>query len=346
MARTDPDHDEDIFHPEPIPRRRIPAAKAIAAAAVALLLLALLDADGLRQTANRLSDGKQKTAAVWTTKNVLQPVSHSLGLNQPRKWVNQALGVKSNKITNTNQVKLAPSTTVGNTTTTTEALPRPTPSHPLQVLVSGDSLSENLGPPLIDALGGKPAKVTQDSEIGTGLARPDVIDWPSRLADDMNKGHYDAVVLMFGGNDAQDLTGAGPDHSQTVGVGDRQAWSTEYERRIALVMNTITKANPKATLIWVGMPAITGGESPYLKELWPVMNSLVKREAAARPGNVVYVDAGQVLDGPGNSFQTYANDGGTQVQVRENDGVHFTITGGHRVIDKLVVPILAKRYRL
>jgi hypothetical protein len=352
MQTDDDEPNEDIFHPEPTPRRRTHATKAMAVAAIALVLAALLDADGLRTTAEHQNPGGTRSAAIWVTQNLVQPVSHALLLNRPREWIDSAIGVEDrHKITSTDAVRLAPTPTqppVGTTTTTTTMPSRiPTPADPLRVLVSGDSLSENLDPPLIDALVGKPANVNEDSEIGTGLARPDVADWPTKLAHDMQSGRYDAVVLMFGGNDAQDLFKRNADGSSTwVDIGNRAAWDVEYEKRIALVMDTILAANPMATIVWVGLPAMTGGVSPYLKQVWPAINALAAREAAARPKNVVYVDGGSVLDGPGNSFQTYANSGGSQVQVRESDGVHFTIAGGHRIVDQLVLPVLARRYHL
>ena len=342
------DHSEDVFHPEPIPRRRTSAARAMGVIVVALLVAALLDADGLRQTAERQKPGTTRDLAVWVTKHVVQPVSHATGLNRPRRWVNDALGVPNDThITDTRNVKLAPKVPAHRNgpppPPPTTIPPRiPTPAQPLQVLVTGDSLSENLFPPLVQDAGGKPVVVRQDSQIGTGLARPDVVDWPTRLANDMRGTPYDAVVVMFGGNDAQDLRTA----TGWVHIGDPEAWRLEYERRVALVMDTFIAANPRVTIVWVGMPAMNGG-SKYLPRLAPEINDLTRQEAAARPANVFFVDSGQVLDAPGGGFQTYAtNPDGTTVKVREGDGVHFTIPGAKRIIDQQILPLLTTRYHL
>lgn len=347
MATLEPDKPEDIFHPEPVPRRRTTAGRAMAVIAVALVVAALLDADGLRQTAESQKPGRTRDMAVWATKHVVQPASHAVGLNQPRRWINDALGVANKKhITDTRNVKVAPNTTrpagPQAVTTTTLALRTPTSADPLKVLVTGDSLSENLFPPLAQEATGKPIDVKQDSEIGTGLARPDVVDWPTRLAKDMSDQHYDVALVMFGGNDTQDLRTA----DGWVHIGDAEAWKLEYERRVALVMDTFIKANPKVTVVWVGMPAMAGGPK-YLPKLYPEINAIIQREAAARPNNVFYVDAGQVLDAPGGGFQAYAhNPDGSQVKVREGDGVHFTVAGAKRIIDQQIQPVLNRRYRL
>jgi hypothetical protein len=308
---------------------------------------ALLDADGLRQTAESQKPGRTRDVAVWATKHLVQPVSHAAGLNRPRRWINNALGVANERhITDTRNVRVAPRSTTPrgpqSTTTTTLALRTPTAADPLKVLVTGDSLSENLFPPLVDEASGRPIQVTQDSEIGTGLARPDVVDWPTRLAADMKHSHYDAVVVMFGGNDAQDLRTA----DGWVHIGDPDAWKLEYERRVALTMDTLILGNPKVTVLWVGMPAMTGG-SKYLPRLYPEINDIIKREAAARPTNVFYVDAGAVLDAPGGGFQTYLrNPDGSSTKVREGDGVHFTIPGAKRIVDERIAPIINQRYKL
>jgi hypothetical protein len=344
------DHGEDVFHPEPVPRRRTSAARAMVVVIVALVVAALLDADGLRQTAERQKPGTTRDFAIWATKHVVQPVSHATGLNRPRRWINEALGVANEPhITDTRNVRLAPATrppvvpdAAPPPPPTTLALRTPTAADPLKVLVTGDSLSENLFPPLVSVANGKPITVKEDSQIGTGLARPDVIDWPTRLGNDMRANGYDTVVVMFGGNDAQDLRTA----TGWVHIGDPDAWKLEYERRVALVMDTLIMGNPKVTIVWVGMPAMTGG-SKYLPRLAPQINDMVRREAAARPANAYFVDAGQVLDGPGGTFRTYAtNPDGTTVKVREGDGVHFTIPGAKRIVEQQVLPIVALRYHL
>ena len=126
MDLTEPDeHGEDIFHPEPVPRRRTSAARAMAVIAIALVVAALLDADGLRQTADRQPPGRTRDMAVWVTKHVVQPVSHAFGFNQPRHWINDALGVDAYGVKCTGTAAGSPlkkgSDTVGTCSVTTAA---------------------------------------------------------------------------------------------------------------------------------------------------------------------------------------------------------------------------------
>lgn len=344
--QTDADNG-DVFHPEPVPRRRVPAGKAMVVAMLALLLACLLDADGLHRTANRLSPGTEREVATFLTGSVLQPVSHTLRFNLPRKALVDALGhPDQHQITTTEHVKLAPPPTAAPqvpTPTTTPPPPPmriPTATDPLRILVAGDSLSIHLGPSLTTLTKNLPVTVNQDSVEGTGLARPDVVDWPTTLAADMAKYHAEVVVLMFGGNDDQSLrTPTG-----WVSYTDLPAWQVEYEKRIALVMNTLIQANPTVTIVWIGLPAM---RKAHLEQFRPIINGLVQREAAARPANVIYVDSGAALDGPDGSFQAYAVDpDGSRTNVREPDGIHFTQAGSNRIISQLVLPAFAKQRHL
>jgi hypothetical protein len=65
---------------------------------------------------------------------------------------------------------------------------------------------------------------------------------------------------------------------------------------------------------------------------YTIINDIVKQEAAKRPGKVVYVDLEAVLSPFGGGYAQYLpNDDGTIVQVRSNDGIHFTREGGDRI---------------
>ena len=104
------------------------------------------------------------------------------------------------------------------------------PSDQAALYVVGDSLSQTPGESVINQ-----ALATQsigilgipDTHVGTGLARPEVFNWPAYLAEAVARDHPDAVVLTIGSNDDQSLTGdgggesfAGPD------------WIAEYHRRV------------------------------------------------------------------------------------------------------------------
>lgn len=339
--------DGDVFPSEQTPRRRTPAGQALLVVVLTLVLTVVLDADGLVRTAERQPRGWTRSLSL-TLMHPIQDLSQALRLNRPREWLAEATGHEDDvRITPTKGVEVAPLTTppptngstVAPSSTTTTTLPAfrvPTAADPLRVLVVGDSLSGQLGPAMADELNGLPAAVTVDEEVGTGLARPDVVDWPSRLTEEVGRVQPEVIVLIFGGNDNQDLRTA----DGWVYISHFDEWKLEYQRRVAQIMNIV--AAPGRSVLWVGLPVM---DRPKLQAVVPTINELIQAEAAARPGLVTYVDPNLVLAGPGGSYAAYLPDGsGGQVRVREGDGVHPTRAGAARIARQLLDIFAAPRH--
>lgn len=334
---------EDQFPPEPTQRKRVPAGYAILVMLATLLVVVFLDADGLMTTAERQHQGLQRTLTVGVMRPI-RGVASLLGLTGPRAWVARVSGhSQSTGFSSTEGVRLAgqqrPSPTGGAAAATTTTIPSyrtPTRADPLRVLVAGDSLSGYLGPSLNTALSGLPATVTADQRVGTGLARPDVIDWPKELQNDMAADKPDVVVLFIGGNDDQDLrTPTG-----WIPIGQTAEWKAEYQRRIAQIMDIVAK--PGVSVYWVGLPAM--GKA-HLNEYVPTINSLIQTEANARPGSVTFVDSGKALNGPDGTFVTYLPDAnGRDVEVRAPDGVHPTPAGMDRIVSLFAPGLISLRH--
>lgn len=333
----------DQFPGEPTPRHRAPAGMAIVIMLATLVLTVFLDADGLTRTAERQHLGWQRTVSLWVM-HPIQDVSQALRLNRPRAWIASATGHDDNThITSTKGVKVAdgqptaPSHPGASTTTTTlPSFRRPTSGDPLRVLVAGDSLSGHLGPSLSSALAGKPATVDLDEHVGTGLARPDVVDWPTELRQDMTNTKPDVVVLIFGGNDNQDLRTA----TGWIPITHVAEWRAEYQRRIAQIMDIV--AQPGVSVYWLGLPVMA---RPSLQAVVPVINEMIAKEAAARPHSVTYVDPAPALSGPNGSFVAYLPDaGGQNVMVRESDGVHPTAAGMDRIVALFAPELIRTRH--
>lgn len=329
--------DERNFPPEPVARRRAPAAQAIVVVAISLLVGCLLNADRLDRTAHTQPFGWQRTLALDLT-GPLKSISHATYLNRPRKWLSKTAGnVDPPPPVDTKSVVTAPAR-IGTTPTTIPIpLRTPTAAAPVRILVAGDSLMGWIGPALDQGLRGKPARITEDWKIATGLARPDVTNWPAQLKSDMCKDDPEVVVLGFGGNDDQDMA----TDSGVVHVGTPE-WAAEYQRRIAQVLNEINPPAPAhpgdcaarrpRTVYWIGLPVVTKAS---LAAAEPAMATAVKREIAARPW-ARYVDTGPILT-PWGKYTEYLPDGhGALVKVREIDGVHPNLAGATRI----VVPVV------
>jgi uncharacterized protein len=307
------------------PRRTIPVAHVLLIGIIALVFGALLNAPGIRRTALGQDVGWQRDLATFFA-DPLYDVSHSLYLDRPRAGLQEVIGRGGN-----DDIDLSlPSPTVpAATTPTTKPLPKRafSPTHQAALYVVGDSLAQTPGESVINqALETQAVGIlgVVDTHVGTGLARPEIFNWPAYMADEVARDHPDAVVLTLGSNDDQSLTGdgggesfAGPD------------WITEYHRRVGGLMDTITGSG-QTTLFWVGIPPMRNTER--YDERYTIINDIIKAEAALRPGKVVFVDTSTVLSPPGGGYADYlANADGSVVQVRTGDGIHFTREGGDRI---------------
>ena len=306
-------------------RRPASAGHAILVVFVALVVAALVNANSLVESIQGQPYGTARTIGLALAKPA-RTISHWTGLDLPRDWIDQVVSTLT---------KPAPSATMGAglpPTTATTAAPAgasrpttappvrrvPTAEHPLKVWLAGDSLMGNIAQSFIEKVAGNSLiSATDDVQIGTGLARPDVYNWPAAVSAEMATADPDVVILVFGANDDQDMVTGG--HRFVL---QSLAWQQEYARRVDQVL--AATASPARQVIWLGVPAM---RRPRLNQTKDDINRVVQAAAAAHP-NVSYLDVGSLVDGPGNTFSTYRTGaGGQTVAVRDTDGIHLTLAG-------------------
>ncbi len=195
-----------------------------------------------------------------------------------------------------------------------------TVDEPLRVLLTGDSMMRELADAINDRAPTDLTNTRTEYRISSGLARPDFFDWPSQLARLMQSYRPEAVVVVFGTNDHQDMEAEG-----RVLRWDSEAWATEYGRRVGLVMDLL--ARPDVTITWVGLPAM---RQPEMSAAMDRLSDIYRRQAATRPW-VQVIDTGAVVETADGSYATgvpnrNGNGAGT-VTVRQPDGIHFSLDG-------------------
>ncbi len=320
-----PQHAHEIDDPA---RHTMAVGRVLIVMVTALLVGALLNAPGLRKTAFGQPLGWQRDVAVFIADR-LNDVSTTLLLSEPRAGI-QVLAGRSGD----DNVDLS--------------LPSPTrpadpdivwpppkiafsPTKPMRLAVAGDSLSVTPGESLINLAPGTGVILPTgevDGRISTGLARPEIFNWPAHLNEKLAGGGVDALVLTLGSNDDQALTGEG-------GVGPLLSpeWETEYRRRVGGLMDLVTNKGTK--LFWIGVPFMSNNERYDTR--YQFMNAIVRSEAEKRPGKVVYVDTNPVLSIFGGGYSQYLpGPDNTFVQVRTGDGIHFTRAGGDLVANAVL----------
>jgi hypothetical protein len=305
---------------------------------VCALVGGLLNAAGIRKTANGQPVGIRRDIARFFAEP-LYDISRTLQIDELRRALQAATGRSGDDDIQAalpdpisfDTRAVGPTTattgTTGTTgTTATTAPPRKrafTPAERMSLWIGGDSLSitpgqsfVNLAPTteVIDVVGN-----TVDGVVATGLARPEVYNWPDRMLEVIAADDPDVVVLTLGSNDDQTMTGDGG-----VGPFGSPEWITEYRRRVGGMMDVVTGEGTR-TMVWMGAPMMRNEERSETR--YRIINDIYREEAAARSGRVVYVD---IYDRFRNPDGTYADiiDG---VQVRTPDGIHFSREGGDQV---------------
>jgi hypothetical protein len=238
------------------------------------------------------------------------------------------------------------------TPTAPRATPRPTSSapptsavpgvrpisraHPLRLLVTGDSLPGYLGPELINELAQLgPVQGMVDVHDGTGLTRPDYVDWSLLARQQVAADKPDAVVVWIGGNDFQNMTLPGGQFFQA----GTPAWTREYERRAEICMR-IWAQGARRRVYWLAMPPSRAAD-------WAnddAQINIALRHAAAHVPGVEYLDIlGPITDH--GRYADYVYQHGQPVMVRESDGVHVNIAGS-TIVAQEVRMVIAREWRL
>ena len=207
---------------------------------------------------------------------------------------------------------------------------RPTPANPLRVLIIGDSIGEDLGYSLVNDLAATGAVgAILDAHVDTGLSRPDYFNWPAELNADMARYGPQVVVVMLGGNDAQNFIV----NNQVMTVGTA-AWVSAYAQRVAQMMTEATSRG--AQVIWVGMPSMA---DPALSADMKLIDNIDRAQATLHAG-VIYVSSTAVLCGPGGQYEEYlTTPSGTEIEVRTPDGVHLA-PGGSEILARRVMAVM------
>jgi hypothetical protein len=314
-------------------RRLHSAGSAIAVALAGLAIALLLNAPGLHKSATIQPEGWKRDVALAVT-GPLDSASSALLLDRPRRGLKAALGRSDDDEVDTAVATPQPKPTTPVTSPETPAKPvKFTPRKKLRIWIAGDSLVIVPGESLLRAVAGNRAVAAEpvDGRIASGLERPDVFNWFTHIREVMEVDKPRAVVLMFGGNDDHGFMTGIPE-GREVGTFGSPTWRAEYRRRVASVMDTVTRNG--GYVIWIGLP-ITHDSDQTLR--FDVINSILQTEAAKRKGRVTYLDTYFFFAGDNGGYAQYIEDPtGKLVKMRADDGVHFERPAGDLIAAKLL----------
>jgi uncharacterized protein len=339
--------------------RRMPAGHAIGVIVGALVLAILFNSHAMVHAGEGMPAGTTRDLVL----DVGRPVdsfAHAVYLDRPRKWLDSLFGHQPAPTGPSDLSRLpaqADNRPLGSGSRAHPSAPGPKPSAaatvapppavkplrvptkaaPLKLLIAGDSMTEFLGPDLINQ--SSPAgKVTGNTitKYGTGLVRPDFFDWSIFAQQLVNQQNPEAVVVMIGGNDGQGITLA----NGTVLPDGSEGWAKEYRRRVEVVMRVFS-GDGKRRVYWIPMPV---PRSQKLAIDYHLMDLAVADAAAVVPG-VTDVNVTARLSNHGQYADYLPGANGQPILARTRDGIHLS-TDGANLAASLVLAAMNKDWHL
>ncbi len=326
----------------------MPAGRVLVVVVVALLVAALLNSEAMVKATDAMPAG--------ITRTVLRPVAHSVDavsrtfrITSLRHELDQALGRQDKTAgvglldPNVGQPVAIPSGGLPAVTTSasTSAAPSASPAAaaspvrdvssaaPLKLFITGDSMIEFMAGRLVNLADDDDAlEAKTEVKYGTGLVRPDFFDWLPHAETAMAERQPDAVLMMMGGNDGQNIQL--PDKSiLTLGSPE---WIAEYQRRAVAVMTALTGSGLRR-VYWVGMPP---ARSARLFNGYRALNTALAGAAALVPGATYIPTWDLFVNGKGEYSDYLDDESGKPVLMRARDGIHLSKDGAQRLAKHLL----------
>jgi hypothetical protein len=313
---------------------RTAAGRGIVILFFGLALAAVLQAEGLRKQAEIQPAGFQRDLALEMTRPLVR-VSRALHLTTPRHELQVAIG-RANEDAIDSQVHLTLPPPAGplpqprHTGAPVPPKPTFTAAKPLRVWVAGDSLAEIPGQALERASNPALKVVGVESRLSTGLARPDLYNWFTRIQDAPAQLTPHVAVFSFGADDAHDFMAGVPD-GRTVGPLGSPSWTAEYRRRVEGVTRELTAK--RIHVVWLGLPIPDG---PGFKKSFPIVNRILESVVAAHPKTTTYVDTWHILADAHGRYAPYLRVHGKLTLMRLPDGVHYTAAAGDLIAQQVL----------
>lgn len=208
------------------------------------------------------------------------------------------------------------------------------PQNPItRVLVLGDAIGGGLGAGLTrvtEPTGLYDVQIRFNEE--SGLARPEVYDWPATAAKILASNSYDVIVVMLGANDTQAIRVDG----QRIAFGEA-GWAEAYGAQVDRLLDQLTPAN--ARILWAATPPVRDPEyDAALKQIAEI------QKARVEAGGFTFLDMRKDLSNPDGSFtDTGPDDTGAVTRLRGRDGVSFYKAGNNRMGQLVLAAIEAMK---
>lgn len=217
---------------------------------------------------------------------------------------------------------------------------KPTPAKPKltvpyrKFLFIGDSVMFDLGTELQYTLKEKYniADTKIDYKVSSGLNRIDYYDWYARTSEIIKDYRPDVVIVLFGGNDTQDITDSQGKYRAIL----TPEWQQAYRERVEKYAKLLDSSSVRK-VYWVGQSI--SNKSSYIKA-FPIMNDIYKT-ASKSSSKIEFISTWDTFAEAGKFVPVVADKSGKRGYVKIYDGVHFTPHGAG-IISDLILDQMAK----
>ena len=201
-------------------------------------------------------------------------------------------------------------------------------------LFIGDSVMFDLGTQLQYSLKEKYniADTKIDYKVSSGLNRIDYYDWYARTSEIIKDYRPDVVIVLFGGNDTQDITDSQGKYRAIM----TPEWQKAYQERVDKYAKLLNSSSVRK-VYWVGQSI--SNKSQYIQQ-FPVMNEIYKNASKSSP-KIEFISTWDTFAEAGKFIPVVSDKLGKRGYVKVNDGVHFT-SHGAQIISDLIVDEMAK----
>jgi hypothetical protein len=189
----------------------------------------------------------------------------------------------------------------------------------VQVALAGDSMmAVGLAPTLTRGLTTeKNVHLVRAYRSGTGLARPEVLDWLVEYPRMLGANTPDVVICAIGANDAQNVQVG----KQVLQFGSPQ-WNDFFRQRLTAYLDMLTRDH--ARVLWLAMPVM---KVAAFSQKIDQINAVARATVAQYPG-VTWLDVSTALGYAKDGFHQFrADERGRLIKLRADDGIHLTDDG-------------------
>ncbi len=198
-----------------------------------------------------------------------------------------------------------------------------------RILVIGDALAGGLGAGLSRMAEPEPRfEIVNRFQETSGIARPEVYDWPASLPKIMEGKEFNAVVVLLGAYDRQAIR-----EGDFRLVFNTPEWKAAYEARTDELLDVLNAAGLK--VFWVAIPPM--GDAKYEADM-KIVAALQKQEVLSK--GQTYIDLRSYFLTPDGEYTDKGpDDTGEVSRLRSRDGIAFLRLGNNRFGQLLLAEI-------